>query len=205
MRVQKISKEEQTVKRWSGGTTTELFLWPPDGSYEKRNFLCRVSTAECLDRESVFTMLPGTDRILSVLDGEIRLRHNGGDWYTLMPGMQTSFAGDEKTESRGTCVDFNIMMKGGTTGSLRCLQLGKSEEKAFAPKGDFLIFYVASGQADVKDAEETCHLQEHDVCMVSYDHAAGQEMEKTAPEPVCIEAEGDAVVMAARVYLGEAL
>ena len=30
---------------WSGGSTTELFIFPPTGNYRKRNFDFRLSTA----------------------------------------------------------------------------------------------------------------------------------------------------------------
>lgn len=113
-----IRKEDQKTSQWSGGTTTELFLYPPEGSYASRNFLFRLSSAYCEDAESVFTILPGVRRILMVLDGRITLCHNGKRKVTLEKGDQDHFTGDETTKSKGGCVDFNLMLKDGTEGNL---------------------------------------------------------------------------------------
>ena len=49
-----VPNAEQKVSEWSGGTTTELYLYPPDGSYRERRFKIRLSTAVCRDETSVF-------------------------------------------------------------------------------------------------------------------------------------------------------
>ena len=72
-----IREQDQKTSRWSGGTTTELFLHPKNGSYAESNFLFRLSSAYCQDSESVFTSLPGVKRILMVLDGRTSLCHQG--------------------------------------------------------------------------------------------------------------------------------
>ena len=33
-----ITKDNQTTKKWSGGTTTEICIFPKDSNYEDRNF-----------------------------------------------------------------------------------------------------------------------------------------------------------------------
>ena len=63
-----VPNAEQKVSEWSGGTTTELYLYPPDGSYRERRFKVRLSTAVCRDETSVFTKLSDTKRILMVLE-----------------------------------------------------------------------------------------------------------------------------------------
>ena len=50
---------------WSGGKTTELYLYPFDGSYAERRFLFRISSASVDLAESHFTKLEGVTRYLT--------------------------------------------------------------------------------------------------------------------------------------------
>lgn len=86
-----VPNAEQKVSEWSGGTTTELYLYPPDGSYRERRFKVRLSTAVCRDETSVFTKLSDTKRILMVLDGAVELCHESGKTVRLCPGVRTPF------------------------------------------------------------------------------------------------------------------
>jgi len=64
--VKLITKEQQKTSKWSGGTTTQLAIYPEDADYGKRNFTWRLSTATVEAAESVFTSLPGIDRIIKL-------------------------------------------------------------------------------------------------------------------------------------------
>lgn len=172
-----IRKQNQKTSQWSGGTTTELFLYPPDGSYADRNFQFRLSSADCEDAESVFTSLPGVRRILMVLDGKITLCHDGKRKVTLEPGDQDHFTGDETTRSTGGCVDFNLMMKGNTEGNLlyRKLQPGKKvqledfsvKEKPDLPDGCYFAVYVVKGKVILSKSHKVdkAIVKANDFCM----------------------------------------
>lgn len=67
--MQLIPKSAQTTSNWSGGTTTQLFIYPPEASYAARNFLFRISTATVETETSTFTDLTGFNRILLLLNG----------------------------------------------------------------------------------------------------------------------------------------
>ena len=54
---------------WSGGSTTELFIYPPTSNYESRNFDFRISSATVEIEQSNFTKLPEISRQLMVLKG----------------------------------------------------------------------------------------------------------------------------------------
>lgn len=43
--IEKLPAGEFNISRWSGGTTTELFIWPYGASYAERRFSIRISTA----------------------------------------------------------------------------------------------------------------------------------------------------------------
>ena len=53
-----LTEKDYAVSRWSGGTTTQIALFPPESSYAGRDFLWRVSSAVVEDGESAFTPLP---------------------------------------------------------------------------------------------------------------------------------------------------
>ena len=172
-----IREQDQKTSQWSGGTTTELFLYPKDGSYADRNFLFRLSSAYCQDMESVFTSLPGVSRILMVLDGRISLCHQGKRKVTLEPGDQDHFTGDEITKSVGSCVDFNLMMKQDTDGNLFYRKLQEEEKLSL---GDFSVkkkpdladgcyfgLYLVKGKVALAKRHKVNRiiLKEHDFCM----------------------------------------
>ena len=82
-----IRKGELPVSRWSGGTTTQLAIWPEGAVYAERNFVWRVSSARVETQESEFTSLPGVARCLMVLDGTLHLEHEGRYEFMVEAGM----------------------------------------------------------------------------------------------------------------------
>jgi len=113
-----IRRSRQESSNWSGGTTTQIAIYPPHAVYSQRNFAWRLSSA-CIDLEqSVFTCLPGFWRLIMVLEGEMRLEHAGHHTKHLKPFEQDSFSGDWTTTSFGKVRDFNLMLAAGCTGQL---------------------------------------------------------------------------------------
>ena len=43
------------TSKWSGGETTELYIYPADYQYKKRDFLFRISRATIPKEKSIFT------------------------------------------------------------------------------------------------------------------------------------------------------
>lgn len=107
-----IRGESLSTKEWSGGTTTQLGIWPAGSDYAARDFTWRVSSARVEAEESVFTPLPGVDRTLMVLDGHLSIEHEGHHAVELDRYEQDSFSGDWHTVSRGRATDFNLMTRG---------------------------------------------------------------------------------------------
>ena len=125
-----IKKNEFQVSEWSGGTTTELLIYPEDAKYSDRNFKWRLSSARVEAEESIFTHLPGISRIIMVVDGVLRLEHEEHHKVVLNPFEQDSFMGNWKTKSFGKVTDFNLMMNEGCIGKL----------EAFSINSDIKIF-----------------------------------------------------------------
>lgn len=113
-------KESFLTSEWSGGTTTELRIFPEDSAYGKRDFNYRVSTATVDVNESIFTSLPGIKRHLMVLAGEMTLVHDGRYEKNLNVYEQDRFMGDFRTRSISglPVVDFNLMVQGDRDGRL---------------------------------------------------------------------------------------
>ena len=55
MNIHVLRKEFQTVGAWTGGTTTQLAIWPEEADYASRRFDWRVSSARVEQEKSDFT------------------------------------------------------------------------------------------------------------------------------------------------------
>ncbi|BEP28426.1 HutD family protein [Helicovermis profundi] len=120
-----IKKENMTLKKWSGGTTREIAIYPENASYKKREFIYRISSATIDVDESLFTPLPGVKRILMILKGNVKLSHEGKYEKTLFQYETDEFWGDNTTKSFGRAKDFNLMMKGESEGEVISIDLRK--------------------------------------------------------------------------------
>lgn len=133
-----IKPETFVVSRWSGGETTQIAIYPPKAQYPDRNFFWRISSATVKLPESDFTPLPDYDRYISPLEGHILLTHDAGIPVTLSPGEIHRFDGNVATKSRGTCVDFNLMLrKGRCDGTLECPRLPAAGEYPLTIPAEF--------------------------------------------------------------------
>ena len=122
--MKKLGPGDYRVSQWSGGTTTQLAIYPEQAVYADRDFLWRVSSATVDLEESDFTPLPDYDRLIATLEGEIVLTHNGGEPLRLRPLEVHAFSGADATHSVGRCRDFNLMLRRGqATGTMEALRL----------------------------------------------------------------------------------
>jgi len=97
---------------WTGGTTTQLYISPDGASYADRNFDVRISTAKVEVDKSTFTALPGVNRKLMILEGEITINHKNQYTKHLKQFDIDTFKGDWNTTAIGRCTDFNVMTRG---------------------------------------------------------------------------------------------
>ena len=113
MRIRHLTAADFRTGSWSGGTTTELFLYPEAGSYAARDFRFRISSAAVELDESDFTVLPGVERYITPLAGGFTLTHPGVSPVELPPlAPPYRFRGDVPTHCVGKATDFNLMLKG---------------------------------------------------------------------------------------------
>lgn len=152
------------VSGWSGGTTTQLYIYPPGSAYGRHDFLFRLSTATVDAEESAFTPLPGFKRVLMVLEGELTIVHAGQCEKSLRRFEQDEFDGGRETKARGKAVDFNLMLASQARGSVRHHALRENEE--FSPDlNGFAFVYVCMGRIKVAGQPELL-LEEKEMLVV---------------------------------------
>jgi len=94
---------------WSGGTTSQLFIFPLESVFAERNFDFRISTATIDVEESNFTPLPIYNRLLAVLEGNLEIIHQGKYSKKLQKFENDRFHGSWQSSSKGEVRDFNVI------------------------------------------------------------------------------------------------
>lgn len=164
-----ITAENFKCKPWSGGTTTELFIFPLTADYQQRNFQFRLSTATVETEKSDFTPLHGISRKLMVLAGKITLSHEGHYSRQLNKFDVDEFDGDWKTSSIGKCTDFNLMTTGKTTGKLTALFIEKDHNVNCKIKEncDWFIIFMYAGKVRIDIENKITTINKGDVLILN--------------------------------------
>jgi environmental stress-induced protein Ves len=173
LRVKIIRKDELKTNEWSGGTTTQLCIYPYDAQYSQKNFKWRISSAKVEVEESTFTHLPGINRKIMILDGELQLEHEGHHSVKLNQFEQDNFYGGWITKSYGKVTDFNLMMNKDCIGNLEYIFINECSSKEIKFQNKELMYesivevlYIVSGNIDIiLDARET--LYEGDIILIT--------------------------------------
>lgn len=169
-----IRENEQHKSTWSGGTTTELAIYPEGASYGDRNFLWRLSSANVELEESTFTSLPEVWRYIMVLEGEMDLDHPGHHKTHLKPYEQDSFSGEWLTRSKGRVRDFNLMLKEGYRGSIEAIDVfGSAKIKEICQdqiNNNYTIgFYCIEGEIEIEiDKEQYIYICKGDLAIIDF-------------------------------------
>ena len=160
-----------SVSHWSGGSTTELFLHPTNGSFKDREFEFRISVATVNDEFSTFTALPGIKRNLTVLEGGITLTHQDQYSKTLGKFESDQFEGEWQTSSVGRCTDFNLMIKKGWIGTVEPQIIPQNQVvKVEKPQGSWIYIYVWKGELQVKAMNQLIEIQQNElICIQKFE------------------------------------
>lgn len=148
-----IKKEDWKVAVWAGGTTNEIFIYPENSSYVDKAFKARISVATTNNEEkSLFTSLPGVERYISKLAGDMKLQHT--DHYNVdMEDYQIDrFKGDWETYSWGKFKDFNLMLKG-IRGDLYYRQIRGKCRLHLERESTIVFLYVIDGEINVNGTD----------------------------------------------------
>lgn len=140
-------EENHKVSQWSGGKTSEIFIYPHDSDYALRNFIFRLSSATIEIDQSEFTKLPGFQRYLMPIEGTIQIKHENQDKQELKNFEKDYFDGACQTTAFGQCVDFNLMLRNGWQGELTLISqsTGLSESEI-----GFYGFYALTDHIEIK-------------------------------------------------------
>ena len=142
-------RSNQITTQWSGGKTTELLIYPENAEYKTGDYLFRLSTATVEIDESTFSSLPGVERTLMVLDGEMELNHENHHNILLKPLQYDQFKGDWKTISKGQCVDFNLMCKSGAQGTLKGFELNAKSAVEIDLESEINFLFIYKGEIEL--------------------------------------------------------
>ena len=152
--------ESLTTSNWSGGTTTQLYIFPEHASYAASDFLVRISTATVTTETSLFTSLPGIKRFLLILDGVLTIEHTGRYQKQLQKFDSDTFLGDWETKGVGKVVDFNVMTSNKVSTQTVAIQLAAQEIfKTSIPSSiDTLLWYIYKGNIQITIDTVTIHI-----------------------------------------------
>lgn len=164
MKIMHLHPQDFVTTQWSGGTTTQLFIWPEGADYGRREFSVRISSAVVALEESDFTPLAGVLRYITPLVGGFTLTHPGKAPVAMAPlDAPYRFSGEEPTHCVGTATDFNLMLKG-VDGQMRLasgrILCEKGLHAFYAPEERVFIvssqaYTLAPGELLVVFAEDT--------------------------------------------------
>lgn len=166
MRIEHIKASELITNKWSGGTTTELAIFPKDAEYKKQNFLFRISTATVETEESNFTKLPNVTRKLMILDGEIKIEHENHHSKIIKKFEQDAFSGDWNTKSYGKAVDFNLMTKSNCSGEMQAIIIDNLKTISLKTDFNYYGFYIFKGEIKISIQDQYINARKGDVLSI---------------------------------------
>jgi environmental stress-induced protein Ves len=148
MKIILIKSENFQIKNWSGGTTTELYIYPSNSIFKERLFDFRLSKATIETEHSEFTALPDINRTLMVLEGETSLIHKNHHSKTLKKFDTDNFKGEWETKSIGACTDFNLMTNYKINGQVNGQSYLENQkvELSFNENDKWFFIYVNEGR-----------------------------------------------------------
>lgn len=164
-----LTDKDFQTSNWSGGSTTQLYIFPANASYAERNFDFRISSAKVEVPESTFTALPSVNRKLMVLEGEITITHENEHSKTLQKFEVDTFNGDWKTTAKGTCTDFNLMTTSNQTSELSHMQLLANHYKTLIVEENYhtVCLYLHSGSIYVEINNKLYNLKKENLLVLS--------------------------------------
>ena len=162
-----IRKSELNTTKWTGGTTTQLTIFPKEATYAARNFVFRISTAKVEDQTSEFTSLPGISRVIMILEGEIVLNHENKYSKNLKKFETDIFKGEWKTTGIGQVIDFNLMTSDKAVGRIEGIFLQKKHSIDFELSNQVLGLYLHKGCLSINNLnDEPINLEEGDFILI---------------------------------------
>jgi len=153
MRVHLFPFSEQPVSNWSGGSTRQLAIYPFNANLADRDFIFRISTATVETETSSFSKFDGFQRVLMILQGELKIVHKDHHTKKLGPFDTDTFDGSWDTSAEGKVSDFNVIYSDKVKRvDVKKLNLTVAEQKIIE-LDDFSAIYLLTGSMKINDQE----------------------------------------------------
>jgi len=163
MRLLRAADRAATPWKNGGGVTREVAAWPTGAGFD--DFHWRVSMAEVRE-DGPFSVFPGVDRVLVVLEGGMRLTVDGAGVFDLSPGATPAvFDGGAAAASAltaGPVLDLNVMTRRGAIKAQ--VDFLMTERVAPAAPGHRLLVAAAPG-VQATDGVATHALDRYDAVL----------------------------------------
>ena len=165
MSVRLIRKSENIEHGWSGGNTSEIFLWPEGSSWQKKDFQIRISAAVTTLGGAPFTDFSGFTRHISPTEGRMHIIHRGHHERVLDMFDVDTFDGAWDTWSEGLYHDFNLLHTYDRNGRMQPVE---ANQVCRCPAGSFSGVFAAM-PLDVIAVGQTYVLSAGDFLLVDAD------------------------------------
>lgn len=157
----KKNKKLYNLSDWQGGKTSEVYIYPENTDYKKRNFEFRFSYASVELAESTFTLLKGFNRIIIPTKQGITLLNNSKK-HNLKLEESFYFSGGEQTTSIGKSEDVNLIYQPQWNATM---QIMKESSKIFST-AEFVGIFSLNGSNEILVNQERVKLFEKEFLMI---------------------------------------
>ncbi len=141
-----LTETDFLISKWSGGTSTQLFISPEGATVTDRNFDWRISSALVEAEESDFTLFEGYERILIPLKGKLEMEHqtpNGTIQQNVGEFELARFSGSWPTKAKGKVMDFNVIFKPNYHTKVQVTHFSEEEEVFVLEENTHVLFLQA--------------------------------------------------------------
>lgn len=114
-----ITPQEFIVHGWSGGTTSEIFLYPEGADYKDKSFEVRISSAVITIDGTPYSDFSGYTRLICPIKGSMDIHHKNHHSIKLDSFEVDRFDGSWLTQSYGQCTDFNLLFSQNWEGEMK--------------------------------------------------------------------------------------
>jgi uncharacterized protein len=179
VRIQRAAERRSTPWKNGGGLTFEVASFPEGSTLDTLHW--RISLAE-IRLAGAFSVFPGIDRKLALLDGRLSLYISGRDIIELSPGSEVvAFPGDIPTSAQPLSpqvTDFNVMTRRGQfTSRVVRRAVATSETLDIAESDVTVVIALACLGVDV--AGNRIELLPRDALLMSGEDASSIELHAT--------------------------
>lgn len=138
MQIEIILQADCPTTNWAGGSTTQLYIFPAGLGVED-DFIFRISSATVNSGKCAFSDFSAYNRFLTVLKGDMFIRHGEAPENHLYEFAPVFFDGAVQTYSRSTTaiIDFNIIWKK----DLKTIEIASVESKKLLKIQGTAFFY----------------------------------------------------------------